>query len=82
MSKCNAETCKFFDFCKFSEDNFDPASCVIGAEISRRVMAKLADDAAKSALVAIENVKADIRAEAKAKTETKPATAKKGGAKK
>ena len=69
MSKCNAETCKFFDFCKFSEDNFDPASCVIGAEISRRVRAEI-------------NEQYKMTAGSEPKTETKPATTKKGGAKK
>ena len=74
MSKCNTSTCLFADMCRFTEDNYDPKTCIIGNEMKRRVKVQLAEDAAKSAVVAIEKVKAEVRANA--------APTKKGGTKK
>ena len=79
MSKCNTGTCLFADMCRFTEDNYDPVNCIIGNEMKRRVKAEIAKDAAASAIVAVENVKADICHEAKTAAKT---TAKKGGSKK
>ena len=79
MSNCNTGTCLFADMCRFTEDNYDPKTCIIGNEMKRRVKVEIAKDAAASAIVAVENVKADIRCEAK--EAAKPAT-KKGGTKK
>ena len=79
MSKCNTDTCLFADMCRFTEDNYDPKTCIIGNEMKRRVRVELNEATAASAIVAVENVKADIRYEAKAAAKT---ATKKGGTKK
>lgn len=79
MSNCNTGTCMFADMCRFTEDNYDPKTCIIGNEMKRRVRVEIAKDAAASAIVAVENVKTDIRYEAKAAAKT---ATKKGGTKK
>lgn len=76
MSNCTTENCIFADFCKFTEENYDPQTCIIGAEIGRRVKVKLDEESSREARAALEAAKAA------AKTEAKPAPAKKGGAKK
>lgn len=70
MSKCNTGTCLFADMCRFTEDNYDPKTCIIGNEMKRRVRVELNKAAAAS-------VKVTTSA-----PDTAKAAAKKGGTKK
>ena len=73
MSKCNTDTCLFADMCRFTNDNYDPQTCIIGKEMKRRVNV----EANKEKVAAGKTTDAVAEKPTPAKT-----PAKKGGAKK
>lgn len=72
MSKCNTDTCLFADMCRFTNDNYDPQTCIIGKEMKRRVNVEANKEKAS----------ADKTADAAEKPAPAKTPAKKGGAKK